>query len=316
MYRPTRRQVLASAGVFTVAGCFTGRETTGESPSERADDPDDYSFPRRGTVPDRCPEYDGVDRVVAFDDVDPEDVAIFIEPSTDSIDLEERVTFTARNRTETPFVHSTDEWSVHKRVDGRWHRIAPDVLSTPDDRLEGGDEREWTLAVDNDAVEDGRSLEGDDGRDPLRGVGGGEYAFGHRGYFEDDLYEGRVALCAPFELDAEPVPLTPTDAVAETAWEGDTLVVRTDRGDPEDEWTTLGAYELEFVDGDEGIPLITETVLRNDHRRDALAVALEHDADRVRLEEYDGSKPIFGAGQEGTFTYDGRTFDVTTRELE
>jgi hypothetical protein len=62
--------------------------------------------------------------------------------------------------------------------------------------------------------------------------------------------------------------------------------------------------------------MITEQLLRNGQRRDAVALAETHDADRVRLEEYNSVVPIFGSQSDGVFAYQGTYYEVSTEDLE
>lgn len=55
-------------------------------------------------------------------------------------------------------------------------------------------------------------------------------------------------------------------------------------------------------------------MLRHDQLRDALALAREHDADTVRLEEYTPSVPPFGRMADSV-EFEGEVFAVTTEEL-
>ena len=330
MRRSTRRLLLATAGGLALAGCLDDlSDTTADDdrsndsdagdPDDSEDPEDDRSLPSVGTFPDDCPEYDSVDLIVAYDEVDPEETAIYLEPSAETIAEGDSVTFELRNESDRRFSHNQYQWLLHKRMGGDWYYVAPSEWPEPLHELPPGESYSWDLSVDNEDIEGGRSVSDpqEEGRDPIRGLGGGEYAFGTRGWFEDDSHEDAIGFCARLTLEADALKLTPTDEIDDTWWEDDVLVARSTRGDPDSDSSRLGAYELERTDDEaDAEPTITETVLRNDRRRDAIALAREYDADRVRLEEYDSTTPIFGSREDGTYEYEGRTYEISTRELE
>ena len=305
MRRPTRRALFAAIGGLTLGGCLSGGLGR--------------SLPPEGTFPDDCPEYDRVTRVVAYDEIDPRETSIYLEPSTDSIGEGDEATFTLSNQSGRAFAYNPYGWFLHKRVGGEWYYLEPRETPLPLEYLDNGETNEWDLRVDNDPVQAGSAIAGPGhgGRDPAVGLGGGEYAFGTRGWFEDESNEEAIGFCARFSLEADALELTPTDEIDDTEWKDDVLVARSTRGDPDSDASRLGAYELERTDDDvDAESMITETVLRNDRLRDVIALAREHDADRVRLEEYDATTPIFGSREDGAYEYDGETCEISTRELE
>jgi hypothetical protein len=184
--------------------------------------------------------------------------------------------------------------------------------------VESGGSHEWSITVDNAGIEDGASVSGTSGETggAVEALGGGHYAFRARGWFDGDTYEDAMAFAATFEITADPVSVTTTDAIESTTWDGETLVAESFRGDPDNE--PLGAYELDRLDGYDGDAptIITEQLLRDDQRRDAVALAAQYDADRVRLEEHDGTVPIFGSRTDGVFEYQGTYYEVSTEEIE
>ncbi|OAQ54169.1 hypothetical protein HTG_01150 [Natrinema mahii] len=322
MRRP-RRSLLAAIGSMALAGCLAGDDESPANDSRPDDDltplpDDDRTLPAPGTDPDGYPEYD-VERLVAFDEIDPGETAIYLEPSAASITESERLTFTLSNESASEFTHNPYRWSLHKRVDGRWYHVAPRGINEPAHSLEPGDSFAWDLTVDNDGIEDGRSTGGHGVAepDPIAGLGGGEYAFGTEGDVDDGPAEGSVGFCARFDLEADSLSLTTTDAITSIEWEDDVLVASSDRVASEGDDTRLGAYELvRTTDDVAGTELIRETLLRNDQLRDAIALAREYDADRVRLEEYDAWTPIFGIENTRYYHYDGETYAVSTRVLD
>ncbi|WP_435551432.1 hypothetical protein [Natrinema sp. CGMCC1.2065] len=322
MRRP-RRSLLAAIGSMALAGCLAGDDESPANDSSPDDDltplpDDDRTLPPSGTDPNGYPDYD-VDRLVAFDEIDPGETAIYLEPSAASITESERLTFTLFNESSGGFSYNPYAWQLHKRVDGRWHYVAPRGINEPAHTLEPGDNFAWDLSVDNDGIEDGRPIGGHGVAepDPIAGLGGGEYVFGTDVDFDDGPAEGSVGFCARFDLETDSLSLTTTDAITSVEWAGDVIVASSDRVAPEDDDTRLGAYELVRTDDDvEGTELIRETLLRNDQLRDAIVLAREYDADRVRLEEYNAVTPIFGVDDTRYYHYDGEAYAISARVID
>lgn len=314
-----RRRLLAAisgaAGTTVLAGCLSGPfdPSTGTGGDGEPGSPG----PERAT---ECPDYDRVQEVICYDGVDPERADVFLEPSDRAVGPSEAIAFSLRNRSERTLQTNFYNWNVHKRVDGEWYHVAPRGWNDPLMSVPTGEQHTWTVTFDNDGIVEGKPVPRSGGTEDVAvaGVDGGHYAFRGRGWFEGDSHESAVAFAATFELDAEPMELTTTNAVGETEWEDETLVARSTRGDPNDEDYLLGAYVLERIEAPTPKPrrLILEQVVRNDRLRDVLALALEREADRVRLEEYDGTVPIFGRNSERTFEFQGSYYEVRTRELE
>lgn len=306
----TRRRLLAAVGAAgsAFAGCLGG-------PADAADD--DPTTPEG--FPPNCPNYD-VAEVVCYDHVDPDAVDAVLDPSDRVLPPGESISFTLRNRSDRLLQTNFYNWRVDKHADGEWYHVAPRMVLQPLMGIPAGDSHTWTVTVDNGGIADGESVPSvSDTEDvALSALGGGHYAFRGRGWFEGDDHEQDVAFAATFEFDGDPLELTPTNAIAETEWDGDVLIANSTRGDPDGESTRLGAYELERVDSPAEAPrrLITEQVLRRDRLRDAIALADAHDADRVRIEEYDSTTPIFGSRSDGAYAYEGEQYEVTTRELD
>jgi hypothetical protein len=260
-----------------------------------------------------------VERVVCHDAVDPSAVDAVLVPARRTVGLDDPVTFTLRNRGDRTLATNFYDWNVHKQVAGSWYHVAPRAWNQPLMHLEPGEDHAWEVTFADGGVSDGAPVPAVGGTEQLTvaGVGGGHYAFRARGWFEGDGHEQAVAFAATFDLDAPPLELVPTDAIASTEWNGDVLVARSTRGDPDDEDFRLGAYELERVDAprDDVRRLVTEQVVRRDRLRDALALALEHDADRVRVREYDATHPLFGLQEPRAFAFRDAHYEVSAREI-
>lgn len=321
MKQPPRRRVLAAlagaAGAST-AGCLEGRTSLpdGGTPTDGGDGGTPGGGPSSGS----CPDYDGVERVVCLDDVDRDSVDTVLAPSRRTVGLDDPVAFTLHNGSSRTLETNFYDWKVHKRVDGTWYHVAPRAWNQPLMHLGPGEDHAWEVTFTAGGVEEGEPVPVASGTEAVTvaGVGGGHYAFRARGWFEGDGHERAQAFAATFDLDAPELELSPTDAIASTEYEGDVLVARSTRGDPDDEDYRLGAYELERVDEphEDVRTLVTEQVVRRDRLRDALALSLEHDAERVRVREYDATHPLFGLREPQVFAYGDGHYEVSAREIE
>ncbi|QLD89041.1 hypothetical protein HWV07_08340 [Natronomonas salina] len=318
MREMNRRRLLAAAGAATgaalVAGCLTG--PSGDDEPQPTETP--ASTPA-GSLETACPEYDRVDRVVCYDGIDPESVDAYLEPDPRTATADEPIEFTLYNGSERTLQTNFYNWLVHKRVDGEWYHVAPRGSNDPLMTVQPGGSHTWTLTVDNDGIEDGAPVPRSGGENSITvgGFGGGTYAFRSRGWFEGEDHGQAIAFATTFEFDGDQLALTPTDAIEETAWEGETLVAQSSRGRRGDS-SRLGAFELRRVEDPGATPtqLITEQVLRRHRLRDAIALSRERDAEAVRLEEYSSTRPIFGSRSDRIYEYEGRYYEVTTRELD
>lgn len=305
---------------FPIAGCL------GEpvDPADADGSSDAYADLERATRSEppplaSYPDYgDRVDSTIGYDGIDPENDEIYLEPSTRTITPGEPIAFELENGRQETLKLNFYDWRIHSWVDGEWIRVAPQGSNDPLMQLTSGEAHTWTITVDNEGIEAGAPVPhvGGTADVTVPGLGGGHYAFGTSGWFEGQSHEEKTAFVARFELEADPLPLAPSDAIQETEWEGDTLVATTDRGEPDHH--RLGEYELARVEEPtaEARRVLTEHVVRDHQLRDALALALEHDARRVRLVEYNGWTPIFGVHDVQSYEYRGASFDVTARELE
>jgi hypothetical protein len=270
-------------------------------------------------APGQCPDYD-TEHVVCYDAAadDLEKFPGYLEPSRKAFGPGEPVTFTLHNDSERTLNTNFYNWRLHKRVDGEWYSVAPRFVNQPLMMLEPGDTQAWELTVDNEGIEDGQPVRPVSGVEDidLTGVGPGRYAFRASGWFEGQDHETDTAFAATLDFEGESLSLTPSNAIDRTEWEDETLVAESNRGRPDDEDYRLGAYELERVESGDGAPtMITEQVLRRAQLRDVVALALEHDADSVRLEEYNATHPIFGIDSTRAVAYQGETFEISSRVL-
>jgi len=289
-----------------------------EKKTKSADSTDSDQF-EPVDAPGECPDY-GTDYVVCYDAAadNLEKFSGYLDPSATAFGPEEPVSFTLHNTSDRTLSTNFYDWRLHKRVDGQWYSVAPRFVNEPLMTVEPGDTHTWELTVDNDGIEDGQPVRPVSGVEDLdlTGIGRGHYAFRARGWFEGQDHETDTAFAATLDFEGESLSVTPSNAIDRTEWEGETLVAESNRGDADDEDYRLGAYELERVESADGSrTMITEQVLRRTQLRDVVALVLEHDADSVRLEEYNATYPIFGIDEGRRVTYEGETFEITSRVL-
>ncbi|ELY94475.1 hypothetical protein C484_05852 [Natrialba taiwanensis DSM 12281] len=326
---------LGAASLGAVAGCLDetpgtasedGPNSTGGD--ENGDGDGNGNGKADGEFPP-CPDYgDSVDRVVCYDGVDTETEPAVLEPSARTVEEGGTIEFTLANDADERLATNVYNWRVDKYVDGEWDRVAPRGYNAPLMYLESGEAHTWAVTPDNDGIADGGYVSSTGGTDELtlEGVGPGTYAFRARGWFEDRREAEQIAFATTFELEAEELTLTPTDAIADTELDDegdggtDTLVATSTRGDPDDEYQRLCEFELEVVnepgDGTEPQRLLTEQLLRHSQLWDAVALAAERDVSTVRIEEYNGTHPAFGHDSDGLYGFQEQYYRVWTAELE
>ena len=333
MAHPSRRQALSAlcaGGSILLAGCATGPDESrggnetetvageGETtPSEPAQSVPE--FPEETTA-DACPPFDEAEQVVCYEAVDPEELPLVLLAETQSVQPDQAAEFTLRNRSGQGFNTNFYHWQLYKRVDGDWYYIVPWSWPQPLNRLAAGDDHTWTLTVATGRLSDGDPIERVEGTEslPVAGLGGGHYAFGTDGWFAAGSHEKPIALAAGFELHTDPLQLTPTAAIEETEWDGETLVARSTRGEPDDEADRPDEFILERTDdsGTDSKQVIAEQVVRNNQLRDTIALSQIYNADRVRLEEYSYSIPPFGLTEARTYEFQDDRYRVTANEGE
>lgn len=319
----SRRELLTAlaAGGALVAGCVD--DGSSDDPSngqtgETDDEPDSTSvddLPDEG-YPGTCPEYDTArvicyEAVVEGDDgeaVGVENVPAVLEPSTRSLSPDGSIEFALSNQSEVALSTNFYNWRLDKRVDGEWYHVVPLVVNQPMMSVPPGESHTWTMQVDNSGIEVGELAPRASGTDDLTlvGLGKGKYAFRARGWFEGSNHEDDIAFAATFEYEGDPLELTTTKLIGETAFEGETLVA-----EPAENQQANEAYVLERVEDTAGEPerVITEQLLRSPHRRDSVALASEYDANRVRLDGYTTDKYV--VDPLGTFRYQGQQYELT-----
>lgn len=256
-------------------------------------------------------------------------LSLTLDPETVGLPAGE-TTLTLANDTDHEYRVNFYGWTVSKRVDGEWYRIAPQYHPEPLHVLPSGATHEWTLAVDNgEAPTGGAAAEQDV---DLAGLGGGEYAFSVSGWFPVNEDGGggdesfRVAAGARFDLEGDPLELTPVGD-PDTSRDGATVTV-TSSEEPSEE-APLSVLTVERV-GEAGVPpsrpirdRIVEQLLRPrmgvmgdpNPLRNALPF-FEDGVDTVRYEAPSGVTPPFGLDEPYYLGYDDEVYEVTSERAE
>ena len=314
---PSRRRVLALASTTAVAGCLGDADsrTLQGNESERPNRRNETDGPPRlgNTETGSCPPHDG--RVVCYDDVDRAETPMLLAPDAGTIEPGESIAFTLENGTDATFSTNFYDWSLAKRVDGEWYRVAPAQVPQPLMGIGPGRSHTWQVTVENESVESGDAVPVVQGSSEVtvRGLGGGAYGFSVDGAFGELEAGSETAFSATFALDADPLELTPTNHVVETERDGETLVVRADRSDDSRaslDGDPVAAHRLGRVD-DAGSRLIVEQVVRYEALRDALAHARRTDAESIRVEEYGEGSISYRLDAAAPFEFRGDSYAFT-----
>lgn len=256
-----------------------------------------------------CPDYgEGVTEV---DCNDHRRLGVSLEPSTTAVTAPGTITFTLRNRSHREFRTNWFGWRLHKRVDDDWIFVGPRNVPLPLHVVRPGGTLTWTLTLRSDPS--GREIDSSAETIEWTGLGPGTYAFGIDGWSSDADRDSKTALSETVALEGPSPPLEPVDAVETVEWDEEVLVARTDRLESAERPT---AYELDRVDDPDGEAerVILEQVLQDGRFRTTLALALEHGADRVRLED-DGRERSPLSRFPGLYEYEGTAYRLETTEL-
>lgn len=322
MKRNRRKLLVALAtGGAVLAGCVDGGSGDDTRNGDGTDAPDDDpgstdgipELPEEG-YPGTCPEY-GTARVICYEAVvgndgeavGVENVPAVLEPSTHSLAREESIEFVLSNQSDVALSANFYDWRLDKRVDGEWYRVAPFEINEPLMSIPPGESHTWTMRIDNSGIEDGEVVPKASGTDDLTlgGLGDGQYAFRARGWFEDDDHGDDFAFVGMFDYDGASLELTTTKLIGETEFEGETLVAESAADQRANEGYVLERVEAPERDDER---VITEQLLRTPPRREAVALAQEYDADRVRLDGYAAERYV--PDPLGAFRYEGQQYDL------
>jgi hypothetical protein len=117
------------------------------------------------------------------------------QPSTGDGTVE-TVEFVLHNRSDDTFGLNPYAWTIHRRTEGGWERVAPDATPEPWLGIHGGGTYRWVLAVETHP-----SPQGDERMDIVQDLDDGTYAFAVDGTFGDGPNSGtRVECVALFEV--------------------------------------------------------------------------------------------------------------------
>lgn len=306
----TRRRLLQAAGVSagaTIAGCL-GRADPHGSPT--ASPPDESG---------NCPTYDeSVRTVVCYEASDAETPQMYLDPSKASISLpKSSMTFTLENTRNKTFNMNPYGWRLHKLVDGTWHFLQPWIVKQPLLMLASGKSYSWDITVDNTKLD--QPIEQESGANQLTfsGLGSGRYAFGVEGWFDNENGERETAYVTTFEVEGDPMELTPTTTVTETNRSGESVTVNVGSSGEQDRHTLIVTRVDETTEITQS--LITEQVMLMTPIRNALAY-FDTDIRQVRVESPEDAEFMLRVyagnssnGEETYIEYEGQTYLVERR---
>jgi len=330
-----RRALLGTLATLAAAGCTGSPGQSVDATTTRHSTTTATTTPTDGTTPsellnlgDAASEVDcpvpEEGRAVCF----PEhaDAALSLTPDPETVDLPVgETTLALANDTDHEYRVNFYGWTLSKRTPEGWFRIAPQFYPEPLHSLPAGHTHEWTLSVDNaEEPTGGAPAEADI---DVAGLGGGEYAFTVGGWFPVGGDETlRVAAGARFDLDGDPIELTPSGDL-DTSREGSTVTVTSPRDPSDDE--PLSVLDVERV-GEAGVPPerqihshITEQLLRPqmgvmgdpNPLRNAIPF-FDDGVETVRYEAPSGVTPPFGLDDARFVDYDGEVYEVTSERAD
>jgi hypothetical protein len=218
---------------------------------------------------------------------------VYLEPSEESVSLPATVEFTLVNHSEGYVSGNPSRWGLYKLSDGDWYQIAPWAHRLPAADYPPSERATYDVRLlHKEADEDAR-----DGVRIVDRLGGGMYAY------TVGMRRGEETNGAVFELDAPTVEL---DAPDDASVERDGARVTVTTGEARHD----GKTTVERVDGD-GERVLTEHIYRRPYRTLLYSVPFfDDETDEVVVRGFSE----FGLVDEGNgvYTYDGRTYEVTT----
>lgn len=336
-----RRALLSLCGV-AVAGCV-GDDTGVNSPTD-ADNPasattNPSTTPATGTTSDDlpvstidqlpekldigvprgdtdCPAPEHVSRVVCSPETDPDSVPMAMTVDADSVTLEspQTLTFELENGTEGTFSTNPYDWTLWKRADEEWHRVAPELVQEPLLLMRPGRTVSWALALDHALP---TPPEGEyyswNGSGSVPAIGGGQYAFGLSGWFDTAEGTQNLLFAARFSIDAPATTLEPTDAVTEVQREGNVVTVRGEWEDGGEGETQTSRVTVSRDDSDvESRLLLPEVAARHRMLRNTLPY-FEEGVREVRYLERNRYVPSM-VGVPSRFAFEGAQFSKSSEE--
>jgi len=126
---------------------------------------------------------------------------LYIEPSTELFepspgdDSVETMAFVLHNESGGGVGFNPYDWTVYRRTDGDWERVAPDAYPEPWEQLEAGGTHTWQFAIEE------QPAGGDSDQYPVADLDDGIYAFEVTVAAEDGPRSGESVRCiALFEV--------------------------------------------------------------------------------------------------------------------
>lgn len=264
-----RRTVLAFVGATAIAGCLD--ESPSSDPGNGSDTTDD--------------DDDGVGN----DEDGTPDPTLEIEDGT----LEgpqDRTTALLTNEGDDTLWFNNYDWTLEKRVDETWERIAPWDTPVPERSLEPGESYRRTITVDHDATNH-------------EALGPGTYRFSLAGVSDEFEVTGPELELSADDIDErtdeDGTPVAITKQALESA--------EADHTDPD-------RLRFDRTGEDHDDPLIPERAVQSHPLRNALPTMLEGDLEELVLYagSHTGDETLFtvldGAQPPASFGYEGERF--------
>lgn len=145
---PNRRQVLAALAGVATAGCLQSSGT--ETPAATDTDAPGTATPSDRSSGATCPSFTDTDRTVCWRAR--ADADLYLEPDTrtfrlDADDAAETIAFTLYNERDEAVTLNPYGWSVERRSDGGWTRVAPGARPLPLVELGAGGTYRWVVST-------------------------------------------------------------------------------------------------------------------------------------------------------------------------
>ena len=274
--------------------------------------------------PTACPEvpaylepvdFNGDQTVVCnhSDSSDQQDPSLVANPQTTSLP-DATVEFLLRNRREEAYTTNFYQWSLYKRVGGRWYSVVPRRISGNGvSTLGPGKTHSWTFSIDNSSLsEPVEPVHSDGGKTTVRGLGGGTYAFLVPGSYEDVscllCSDKIVSYAVQFEIDGPALDLVPPNTVSEVSRTGDTIEITVGNSGPTKKWILTRTTETPARQENHE-RVITEQLYGRPALRSALAYLVDGVERVVVRSGHNGFAP------RRSVTFDGTRYRVKSRVL-
>ena len=291
-----RRRALLSLSALAFAGCLAPRS-------------DELGVP---TTTSDCPPVG--DRMVCVPETDPERAPISLTADSRSVSPPETVTFTLENGAGQPLTTNDYGWTLWKRADAEWVRVAPDTRPLPAIVLDDGDSYEWTLTAEHALPPNPwREYDAWHSEGTVSGLGGGEYAFTVDGALGESL-DRTIGFAVRFEVDAPGTELEPTARVTDSSRDGGTVTVR---GDGRGEEENRAEFVLRRIDDGEDSRTVIPEQAAHDYRLRNTLPHFKEGVERVRyVERGHTTGPPFAVDEPYAIRYRGEPYEASANRLE